>query len=609
MLATHYTGKAQPARSKKKDWSTSQHVSPPLKGMSLATRFSVGDAQTATVLTNLVIEDDCLRARAGYRKISSRGTMPVWHLVPYYGTPTRLAAASNHELWDAQNGTLLKSGFTSDDWHWTSFSNFSSREFTVMVNGADGVWSWDGGSVADGPVVNVVSISKANPAVVTVAAADIGKFTSGQTVLIAGATGDYTVCNGMHPIATVNSPVNTFTLPDVNTSTAVGTSNAGITVKTLGSFVKEAITAPAGEQWVSPQIFHIVITHMNRLFFADPSNLAIYYLPLLQKSGTLKMLPLNAMFRRGGYIRAMYTWTIDSGTNLNDQLVIFSTNGEAVIFGGTDPDSDFKLSGIFRFDSPMSKHSVVNYGGELYVLISTGLVPMSTLIKAETDYLGQSERQVVSLFLNDAVNYRDDTGWQTFLNPSSGRLICNIPQGANNRYQQMVRHMPRSVWSEWHDIPSRCWGWIDPFIYFGDDSGNVYEMHPVHLSDDGKPINVTVQMAWNQFKTPAEKQFKGVTTYMTTDGTPHPSIDVKTDYDYSLGVNYPDITDMTIGAAWDVDNWDVALWAPGESAVKLWNGVAASGTVGAVRMSAAVFNCKFAINGWDVHFEEGKLGP
>ena len=88
---------------------------------------------------------------------------------------------------------------------------------------------------------------------------------------------------------------------------------------------------------------------------------------------------------------------------------------------------DFKLVGIFRFDSPMSKHSVVNYGGDLYVLISTGLVPMSTMIRAETEQLGQPT--TTSSRCSQALQHRYEPGWQTFLNPSSGRLFCNIPQG------------------------------------------------------------------------------------------------------------------------------------------------------------------------------------
>ena len=85
------------------------------------------------------------------------------------------------------------------------------------------------------------------------------------------------------------------------------------------------------------------------------ANLAVYYLPLQQKSGEVKQLPLNAVFRRGGHIRAMYTWTIDGGAGMDDKLVIFSTNGECVIYSRHRPRHRLQLVGIFRFDSPMSQ--------------------------------------------------------------------------------------------------------------------------------------------------------------------------------------------------------------------------------------------------------------
>lgn len=70
--------------------------------------------------------------------------------------------------------------------------------------------------------VAIVSISKANPAVVTVAAGDIGKFTSGDTVTIAGVTGTgWTVCNGAHAIGTITG--NTFPLTGIDTTAATGT--------------------------------------------------------------------------------------------------------------------------------------------------------------------------------------------------------------------------------------------------------------------------------------------------------------------------------------------------------------------------------------------------
>jgi hypothetical protein len=614
-MATHYTDRAVPKFFKKKHGELA-HVAPPLFGLSLATQFNEGnkDEPTATILTNFTVEDDRIKVRAGFKKRATRGTAPVWCLLPFYSDINALLAASNNELWDAQNGNLVKSGFTSNDWHWTAFSNLSQQDYTVMVNGLDGVWSWNGAMAAgaDQPAVNVTNLSNANPAVITVAAADVNKLQNGMTVTIAGATGTgMTAANGSRVLQQVETPANSFILVGVNTSAGSGPQTSGVTADPpgLAPIYKEMVNAPSTETWVDPDKFHIVLAHMNRLWFADEKNLAVYYLPLRQKSGTVKVLPLNALFKRGGSIRAMYTWTMDGGENVTDQLVIFTSNGECAIYGGTDPDSDFGLSGVFRFDAPMSKHSVINYGGDLYVMISTGVMPLSQLIKAETEFLGNFDRSVVSVFLSDAVNFRSSKGWALFLNPSTGRLICNIPQGATNRYKQMIRHMPKAVWSDWQDIPSRCYGWIDPFVYFGDDKGNVYEMHPMHLNDDGNPINVVVQSYWSQFGTPARKHFLAIQTYMISNGQPRPSIDLKVDYDSSPGINIPDITELVGSSLWDVAHWNTAMWSPGEKAMKVWNGVPSSGISGSVRVSASIYNCAFAITGWDVLFETGKFGP
>jgi hypothetical protein len=372
------------------------------------------------------------------------------------------------------------------------------------------------------------------------------------------------------------------------------------------SIVKETITAPASATWIIPDQFQIVLSHMNRLWFADNTNLAVYYLPLQQKAGEVKYLPLNSLFKRGGSIRAMYTWTLEGGVGTNDQLVIFTTNGEAAVYSGVDPDSDFNLVGIYRFDTPMSKHSVINYGGDLYVLVATGVVPLSTMMRAEQDNLGQVDRNVISIFLAESTKSYTRPGWQLFFNPSSARLIANMPTGAAGEFRQMIRHMPRPVWSEWSHVPATCWGWIEPYLYFGMMNGQVHRMHPSLLNDAGQPIPVDVQGAWSLYGTPAIKQFKMIQPYLTTDGDLRPLIDIKVDYDFSPPINQPDISFGLPGAEWDLATWDEDYWAGDDArAVKLWNGVSAIGRVGAPRLQANLMNCQLAVNGWDVLFEAG----
>ena len=124
---------------------------------------------------------------------------------------------------------MIASGFTSNEWNWTAFSNLGDRDYTVMVNGADGVWSWDGGSVVDPATpVTVTNLSKTNPAVLTVAAADISKFVNGRLVTISGAVGaGLTNANGTHSMISVGTPANTFSLEGVDTSSAAAAQTNG----------------------------------------------------------------------------------------------------------------------------------------------------------------------------------------------------------------------------------------------------------------------------------------------------------------------------------------------------------------------------------------------
>ena len=183
-------------------------------------------------------------------------------------------------------------------------------------------------------------------------------------------------------------------------------------------------------------------------------------------------------------------------------LVIFSTNGEAAIYSGADPDAvdgSFKLVGVYRFDSPMSPGCVVNYGGELYVLIGTGLVPMSTLLKAEEDNLGTSDQNIMQEFSDVSKTFRDAYGWSVIVNSQTNHAICNLPIGSG-KYEQLVRFMPNPIWSKWVNVPSRCWAWLDNHAYFGSENGVIYRTGREYLNDNSAAIDVDVRFAWSQLQ-------------------------------------------------------------------------------------------------------------
>lgn len=517
-VVSRYASQSKPATIKKRIAQTMQ-FSAPLEGMSLSSKMSTSDRAVAPILDNFNVLENKIECRAGYTLIHDMGdSAPIATLIPYYGTPVKIGAASAGAIRNIFSGATIEDGFNSDDWAWTSYSDLGDQDYTILVNGEDGVWSWDGTAI-----------------------------------------------------------------------------------------IEETVTAPTAEPWIDPNKFDKVLSHINRLWFADSQNLAVYYLPLQQKTGEVKLLPLNVLFRRGGHIRAIATWSIDGGDGINDRLVIFSSNGECVIYSGIDPDTDFQLVGIFRFDSPMSRICVQNYGGDLYILSGTGVMPLSTLLKSEEDELGQSDRDVYSEFNTVGMLYRNNPGWQLGIDHSTGRFIGNMPLGAPNKYQQMIRFMPKPVWARWRDIPARYWLWIDHRLYFSDDKGHVYEMNPIFRSDAGQAIVVDVQWAWHAYKSAGIKHFKMLKPFVSTDGNPKYQLEMRVDYDATVLRIEPDITTFGEGSDWDISDWDVTYWAAAPKARNRWEGTAALGDVGAPRMTARILNCYFAINGIHVLFEAGSV--
>ena len=509
-----------PMRAKGRPAAKVSHFSAPLKGLSRSAELNTADPLLASILTNWIVEDDRITVRPGYIKLGQIAGDPapkISTIIPYYGMPGKIGFAAGGGIYDLA-GASIKSGYGGDDWSWTSFSNLSSVDYTVMVNGIDGVVSWDG-----------------------------------------------------------------------------------------TTFVTEAVTAPPAETWILPAKFDKILSHMNRLWFADSENLAVYYLPVQTKSGALFVVPLNAIFKRGGHIRGIYTWSIDGGVGLDDAIAIFTSNGEVAIYSGVDPATDFKLVGVFRFDAPMSKDSIINFGGDLYVMISTGLVPMTTLIRAETEQLGKADLNVMKEFEDVSKTHRDEYGWQAMLNPHSNHAICNMPLG-NGKYQQMIRRMPGQVWTKWADVPARCWGWFDNRVYFGSEDGGIYLGGPEYLNDNGAAIHADVRFAWSSFNSVSKKNFKMIRLYTITDGLPRPFMDLEVDYNNVAPTNQPEITAGPSGGAdWDTAIWDVDYWAQNTQPKQNWQGVTGLGRVGAARIRLSVSGATFSLTGVDVLYELGGL--
>ena len=93
-----------------------------------------------------------------------------------------------------------------------------------------------------------------------------------------------------------------------------------------------AITGPtvANLAWIN--------VHQRRMWFGEKDSLSAWYLPVNSIGGAATEFSLAGVCKLGGYIMAMGTWSLDSGDGMNDVAVFLTSEGEAAVYTGTDPD-------------------------------------------------------------------------------------------------------------------------------------------------------------------------------------------------------------------------------------------------------------------------------
>ena len=63
-----------------------------------------------------------------------------------------------------------------------------------------------------------------------------------------------------------------------------------------------------------------------------------------------KIFPLGQIFKMGGFLVQMATWTIDNVSGMDDYAAFITSEGEVAIYQGYDPtqQSTWSLVGVFR---------------------------------------------------------------------------------------------------------------------------------------------------------------------------------------------------------------------------------------------------------------------
>lgn len=333
--------------------------------------------------------------------------------------------------------------------------------------------------------------------------------------------------------------------------------------------------------------------HQKRLWFGEADSLDAWYLDVNSIAGAATKFPISSQATKGGYLVAMGTWSRSGGEGADNVAVFLTSEGEAIVYQGTDPESQttWGLVGVFEIGKPIGRRCIIKAGADALILTQDGFVAASTILPADR---AQTDRVAVSAQINKAVNdavrdFGSLFGWQAIIYPQGAMLVFNIPQ-SSIKFHQYVFNTITNAPCRFTGLNARCWGLLGDNLYFGTADGRVMQADTGN-SDDGSNIEGDALQAFSYLDSQERKAFKRVELIFQSNGNPNAALDLNTDFQIRLPSGVAESSPVT-SALWGVSHWGVGTWGSADQIYRGWRGVRGAGRAASARVRINTTNSR-----------------
>ncbi len=325
------------------------------------------------------------------------------------------------------------------------------------------------------------------------------------------------------------------------------------------------VSVPAITGVTTSTLSHVNV-YKNRLFMVQGGTMNVWALPVGSLGGAAIQISLSGIFQKGGAVLFTASWSLDSGSGLDDNLVIVSTEGEIAVYVGTDPSSSstWSLVGVYDGPAPLGKNAYSKSGGTLRILTEKGYFPITAMVNKTKEELGDYaiSKNIEPDWLFDARTRRAKP-WEIVSWPSRQRDIISNPMTGDINTTPPWVYAVNTTTQAWCKRPgwdALCLTLHSEFVYFGTSDGTIMQTE-VTGADDGDIYYPTCVMAWDHFGAVGyEKTMISAKAIFITSGTLEPRISASANYAVAL----PSPPNVSSGVAspgvWDVGLWDQAQW-------------------------------------------------
>ena len=356
-------------------------------------------------------------------------------------------------------------------------------------------------------------------------------------------------------------------------------------------------------------VLNNVTSYRARLYFTEKDSTKFYYTGVSAITGAITEFDTQTVLKLGGFLQNIASWTLNTGSGIDEHLVLISNMGEGLVYAGTFPGSStWRLIGRFLIPVPIGKRAVFQLGTDTVVITQQGVIPLSpTMFSAGQS--GTYERLTDKI--NDAFNqvarlHRSTFGWQALVYPRAQLLYINIPVQAGSQYDQYVMNTYTGSWCQFKNHDAVSWVIHNEKPYFGGINGKVFEAD-VGFMDDNANISIDLKTAFNYFGDRNRlKQFLLARPIIIANN------DLFFDFDMDVdGADTPlsgtiSTQDNTGVGIWDESAWDDAKW---DQIIHItdWYSVCGLGRSGSLKLKGDFKNVDFQISSFHINFSLGNI--
>lgn len=504
-------------------------------------------------------------------------------------------------------GAAVVSALTNSRWQYAMF-NAGGGNVLLAVNGADAPRRYDGN--AQGGIVTTTTLvggSSYTNGTYTNVPLTGGSGTGAQaTVVVAG---------NVVTSVTITAGGSGYIPPNALSATAatIGGSGSGfsILVQTVSGWSTTSISGTnAGTGLaLNPANLITVTVFQQRCWYVEANTMNVWYTDVSAFQGVLTILPLGQLFKMGGTLMQMATWTIDNVDGINDYAAFITTEGEVAIYQGYDPSqiSTWSLVGVFRVGRPIGRRCITKLASDVLLICADGLTPLSqALLTDRTQANTNLTYKIVNAINQDVANYNGNFGWQVIEYPLGNKVIVNVPEVTNGTMHQWVMNSVTKAWCRFRNWNANCWEIQQDSLYFG-SNGNVY-LADTGTSDAGLPISVDCKPAFSYFELLGKlKNFMMARAVFLANANVSPRMLLQTDFN-DVTTPSPVLT-VGGGSPWNTSAWNITPWGGNSPSVVIekWQGVSGLGYVACGRITLQVLRISLQWFSTDYLFEAG--GP